>query len=207
MFKQYLTKCRYYDILLLMKLIGSIILITLFLSCQTGPEPAAPIPQDPVRPPVVQAVTVTQTEEVVFEPENVSEELYVSTMEQVQALIGQLNGIIRGRNYNAWTEHIAEDYYREMNGASFLEERTEELFRRDQMVAAAQGRPTPPRRILRSSRDYFEQIVVPSRSNDRVDDIQFLTDNRVRAFTIDSRGNVLILYDLELIDGNWKIVN
>ena len=148
---------------------------------------------------------VEDTEEV-LEIVEVSEELYQTTMADIQALVGELNGIIRSRNYNAWIGYLAEAYYQRVSSREFLEERTDELYRRDQIVASTTGR-TAQRRILRTARDYFEHIVVPSRSNDRVDDIAFLSDNQVRAYTIDNRGTLLILYDLELIDGNWRIVN
>ena len=189
-------------------------LIILILSCQSGPEPVAsqdPAPPAPAAPQTAVVVeeptpvVVAEVPEEVFDPENVSEELYISTMAEVQALIGELNAIIRARNYTAWRGYLAEDYYQLINSPAFLEERTEELYRRDQIIAANLGR-TAQRRILRTSRDYFEHIVIPSRSNDRVDDIDFISDNRVRAYTIDSRGNSLILYDLEIIDGNWRIV-
>ena len=63
------------------------------------------------------------------------------------------------------------------------------------------------KRILRTPRDYFDNVVVPSRSNDRVDDISFISENRVKAYTEDNRGNRVVLYDLEIIDNTWKIIN
>ena len=200
---------RYYFTMKLMKLFGSFVFFVFVLSCQTGPEPVAPQVQEPLPlpPPVEPLVTyVPELVEEDFAPVEVSQELYQTTIADIQALVGQLNGIIRARNYNSWRGYLADDYYRRISSAEFLEERTDELFRRDQIVASATGR-TAQRRVLRTTRDYFEHIVVPSRSNDRVDDIAFLSDNQVRAYTIDNRGNILILYDLELIDGNWRIVN
>ena len=185
-----------------MKLIGSLLLLFMILACQTGPEPV-PAPQ--AAPPPVEPQVVVVEEEV-FEPENVAQELYDTTMADIQALIGELNRIIRARNYDAWVGHLSGDYHARLNSEEFLEERTEELFRREQIIAANMGR-TAQRRVLRNSRDYFDHIVVPSRSNDRVDDIDFTSRTSVRAYTIDSRGNTLILYDLENIDGNWKIIN
>ena len=183
-----------------MKLIGSLLLSIFVLACQTGPEPVTAPPTPPPAEP--QAVAV----EEVFEPENVAQDLYDTTMAEVRALIGELNRIIRARNYDVWVGYLANDYFVRINSDEFLEERTEELFRREQIIAANMGR-TAQRRVLRNSRDYFDHIVVPSRSNDRVDDIDFLSRTSVRAYTIDSRGNTLILYDLENIDGQWKIVN
>jgi hypothetical protein len=61
------------------------------------------------------------------------------------------------------------------------------------------------KRVLRDSRDYFVNVVVPSRSNDRVDEIVFVAENRVLAYTLNARGIRLILYEFELINGQWKI--
>jgi hypothetical protein len=128
----------------------------------------------------------------VFDPGNISEAQFEAVMEELKALIEGLNRIIRA-----------------ISSRDFLDERTEELFRRDVIVAQNMGRDprTVERRVLRTARDFFNNIVVPSRSNDRVDDIDFVTENRVKAYTIDTRGNRLILYDLEIIDGRWKIVS
>jgi hypothetical protein len=40
-----------------------------------------------------------------------------------------------------------------------------------------------------------------------VDDIAFISENNVRAYTVDNRGQKLILYDLAMIDNKWKIIN
>ena len=77
------------------------------------------------------------------------------------------------------------------------------------MVATSLGRDPRQveKKILRTARDYFENVVVPSRSNDQVDDIEFISDTQVKAYTIDARGHRLILYNLENIDDQWKIIS
>ena len=144
-----------------------------------------------------------------FNPESITEEKYTTTKSDVQALIADLNKIIRAKNYNAWRGYLAESYFSEISSAAFLEERTDELYRRDQIVASNLGRDPKKvqKKILRTPRDYFDNVVVPSRSNERMDDIAFVSENRVIAYTMDNRGNRLILYDLELIDNKWKIIN
>ena len=165
----------------------------------TPVEQAAPVIAAPERPPEIQP----------FNPGAISEAQYEAAKLEVQAFIADLNRIIRARNYEAWVDHLAASYHTLINSRDFLEERTEELYRRDVIVAQNMGRDPRmvERRILRTGRDFFLHIVVPSRSNDRVDDIDFVSENRVKAFTIDTRGNRLILYDLEIIDGRWKIVS
>ena len=212
------------------------ILLSLILSCGTEPEiqdtvqAAAPeiTEQREVIPgPVIteQAAIAEQAEaeeieaeqelveyipeEEVFNPDSISEVVYTRTLAEVQTLIAELNRIIRAQNYNLWTTFLSESYYNEINSRAFLEARADELFRRDQVVASARGvNPNQvQRRNLANARDYFIHIVVPSRQNDRVDDITFITDNQVIAYTVDARGNRLILYNLEVINNEWKIVN
>ncbi|MCL2094066.1 MAG: hypothetical protein FWH12_07720 [Treponema sp.] len=159
-----------------------------------GPSPQAVAPSPPEPAP--------QTLEV-------SEEMYQTTMADIQALVADLNRIIRARNYNQWVAYLSESRLAQISSAAFLEETTNDLHRRNQMMAQAMGRnPNQVERVvLRSPRDYFDHVVVPSRQNDRVDDISFVTDRRVIAYTVDNRGVRLILYDLEMINNRWLIVN
>ena len=145
----------------------------------------------------------------VFDPTSISEETYSTTKANIQNLVEELNSIIRARNYNSWLQYLDKSYLDKISSREFLDERTEELYRRDQIVAQNMGRDpkTITKRILRTPRDYFSNVVVPSRANDHVDDITFISGSHVRAYTVDSRGTKLILYDLAMIDGKWKIVS
>ena len=176
------------------------------------PAPTPTVPQKEViaePPPPPQEVIAEVPEEEIFTPINISQEMYENTKADVQALVADLNRIIRARDYNTWTQNLAESYLREISSRAFLDERTEELYRRDQMVASSLGRDPRQveKKILRTARDYFEFVVVPSRSNDHVDDIEFITDNQVKAYTVDTRGHRLILYNLEIIGSKWKIIS
>lgn len=202
-----------------------ILTIILVLSCASGPQPVISAPPAPVEQPAAPAESAPPPEAPpplppappvveappapAFDPANVTEELYETTKADVQAFIGELNRIIRAKNYNAWRAHLAESYFEMISSGSFLEERTEDLYKRDQIVASNLGRDPKrvQKKILRTPKDYFDNVVVPSRSNDRMDDIDFITENQVKAYTIDNRGNRLVLYDLEYLDGNWMIVN
>ena len=215
-----------------MKRIGSLFLVSLIfiLSCGSAPkpvetpppvetaEPQAPVPvsvPEPVPEPIPEPepppqIAEAPVEEKVFDPQSISEEKFETTKADVQTLINDLNRIIRAKNYNAWVSFLADCYLEEITSKDFLEERTEELFKRDQIVASNMGRD--PRRvqkkILRTAKDYFDNVVVPSRSNDpRVDDIDFKDENLVTAYTVNNRGDRRILYNLELIDNHWKIIN
>ena len=173
----------------------------------TPPEPSIPPPEPPVQ--TVQSAPPPPVEKA-FDPLSITEEKFTTTKADVKVLIDDLNKIIRAKNYNAWVGYLSASYFKEISSPAFLEEMTEELYRRDQTVASNLGRD--PRRvskkILRTPKDYFDNVVVPSRSNDRMDDIDFVSENRVKAYTVDIRSqHRLVLYDLEMIDNKWKIIN
>jgi hypothetical protein len=207
-----------------------LLLSSLVFSCGTGPipqeatlaveqeVPSAPHEANdqvetygwtaPVETPVI--TSAEAPEEDVFDPNSISEEVFVAAKKDITALVVQLNRIIRDRNYNTWVTYLSDSYLQEINSRDFLDEKTEELHRRDQVVAQNLGRDpnAVPKRILRTARDYFDYVVVPSRTNDRVDDIGFISETRVRAYTIDERrGQRLVLYDLASINSKWLIVN
>ena len=171
------------------------------------PEPEPQVIQSP--PPEPQPVIAVVPEENVFDPGTITQEKFDTTKADVQNLIQDLNRIIRARNYNAWRTYLADSYFEVISSRAFLDERTEDLYKRDLIVASNLGRD--PRRVqkklLRTPKDYFDNVVVPSRSNDRMDDIDFVSEKHVKAYTVDSRGNRLVLYDLRLVDNKWKIIN
>ena len=209
----------------------SVLPVILVLACGSGPkpveqapeqpapavQPAAPVAQPaasapqpvPPPPPDPQPVQSTPAVEEVFDPATITEEKFAAAKADVQALIGDLNRIIKAKNYNAWISYLSASYLEEISSQSFLEEKTEELYKRDLIVATNLGRDPKrvSKKILKTPKDYFDNVVVPSRSNDRMDDIAFVSENRVKAYTMDNRGQRLVLYDLEIIDNKWKIIN
>ena len=194
-----------------------VIVVMLILSCGTGPQPTEPVPpaevaqpvaapvEDVSRPaePLPQEKTVPEVsappppEEKGFDPGTISKEAYDNTKFEIQHLIEDLNKIIRARNYNSWLTYLSEDYRREINSKEFRDDLVEKF-------PAFRGR-------INNARDYFTNVVVPSRANDHVDDIEFVSENRVKAYTIfitrDNQRQRVILYNLELIDGKWQIIN
>jgi len=180
------------------------------ISIAPPPEPAAPseepLPEElPLEELFSQELLIISQ---VFDPDNVSSDQYEATKADIQDLIQRLDSIIKARNYNAWLEYLSDSYREEISSPEFLEEQTEELYERDTRVATVMGRSprTVEKKILRTLKDYFDNLVVPSRANDRVDDITFISETKVRAYTVDNRGRRARLYDLEIIDGDWKII-
>jgi len=183
-----------------------LILTTLLaLSCGTKPAPeqvqevrttpAATVPQEtPVR-----AAPAAVVEEE-FNPLRVTQEYYDSTKDEVQHFINDLNRIISSRNYASWRAALSDDYFREISSAENLQQISEQPAMKTRRI------------VLRSAEDYFIHVVVPSRANSRVDDIEFVSRNRVKAFTVNVNSRTgeeqrLRLYDLEKIGNTWKIIN
>jgi hypothetical protein len=130
-----------------------------------------------------------------FDPATIPKEVFDSTKSDVQTLIEEINGIIRDKDFNAWVSYLGQDYREALSDEAFLKHVSESNVLKKQKIT------------LRTLGDYFMHVVVPSRTKDRVDDIEFIGQNRVKAFTVNSKGQKLRLYDLEKTASGWKIVN
>jgi len=166
------------------------------VSCGSGPKPS----QEPmVERPVNQQTEIRTNQPDTFDPARITQAYYESTRNEVQQFIEGLNRIIRDKNYNAWRAALSPEYFAQISSAQSLREISE--------LPAMKTRNI----VLRNAQDYFTHVVVPSRANSRVDDIEFISMNRVNAFTINinSRGEEqrLRLYALEKINNTWTIIN
>jgi hypothetical protein len=160
----------------------------LIISCKTTP----PVVEDPG--------LVEFQADTGFNQSQITREYRDSTMNDVRLFIEELNGIIRRRDYNAWKNALSDEYFAEISSKEHL-----------QMISEQPAMKTR-RVVVRTAEDYFRLVVVPSRGTDsRVDDIEFLSMTRVKAFTI-MKNNAgedvrLRLYDLEKFGNVWKIIN
>jgi hypothetical protein len=168
------------------------------LSCGSDPEPQTsdqPVeivePFEAVETPVPESAEVPET----FDPTTITKEEFDTTKVEVQQLIQKLNGIIKAKNYAGWVSYLDDVYFGRISSREYLDQinRTERM--RKANIA------------LRNARDYFVNVVVPSRANDRVDDIEFISQKRVKAYTVSQKGERLRLYDLEKTNEGWKIIN
>ena len=193
-----------------MKRIGIVFCLALwfFISCQNEAEPVQPkapgssqgTAAEKQPEPVQQTQPKTETNPstpptVVFDPSSVTREERETTMADIQQLIERLNGIIRAKNYNAWVSNLSPNYFALISSPEYLNRISQSNALTSQKI------------VLKSAQDYFTHVVVPSRTNDRVDDIEFESHTRVKAYTINNRGERLRLYDLERTGNEWKIVN
>ncbi|MDR2159459.1 MAG: hypothetical protein LBP23_05260 [Treponema sp.] len=145
----------------------------LVISCGTNPEtdtgpvqhsgPAEPVP----------AVSAPRAYD--FDPDNVSKDIYDVTKTEVEQLIGKLNVIIAARDYDAWVSYLEDRYREKISSPAFLKEVSDSEFMKMQ------------KKTIRTPQEYFLNVVVPSRSNNRVDDISFITENKVRVIQFNQR--------------------
>ncbi|MDR1411856.1 MAG: hypothetical protein LBI91_06605 [Spirochaetaceae bacterium] len=179
-----------------------IVLFTAFLSCASEPAPAE-VPAAPeVSAQLAEAEPVETppeepaggTEEA-FDPSSISREMFDITKTDVQKLIADLNRVIRAKNYNTWLSHLGEAYLGKISSEEFLASTSSQPYLKNKRIT------------LTSAKDYFDKVVVPSRTNDRVDDIAFVSEKRVKVYTINDKGERLRLYDLENLGDGWKIIN
>ena len=185
------------DIMKRMSLILSLVLCFV-ISCQDQPDPVQDQGVGTARTQTnggSSGTTTTPPPVSVFDPSSISQEHRETTMTEIQALIQRLNGIIRAKNYNAWVSYLSPEYFAIISSPEYLENLSQNTVLARQNIT------------LRSAQDYFLHVVVPSRTNDRVDDIEFISQNRVKAYTVNNRGERLRLYDLEKTGPNWKIIN
>lgn len=138
---------------------------------------------------------VTKEPEAPEEPEEdfvVTDEVFAQTFSDVEALITELNKTIRNQNYEKWLTFLTEEYKNYYSNQEVLRELSK--------------KPTMQKYDIRLTtlKDYFTYVVVPSRSNARLDDLVFEDNNHVKAIMIIDEQRV-ILYQLVKVDGEWKI--
>ncbi|GHU80733.1 hypothetical protein FACS189468_1320 [Spirochaetia bacterium] len=176
-----------------MKRRGLLLLFPLILGAACNTPPPQELSEQPPDPKIVGPVAEER-----FDPKSITKEEFNSTKSDVQRFIRYLNGVLRAKNYKVWISHLSASYVEEKGSKEFLE-KTSAILMQSKLVSQ--------RKNLHSLYDYFLYVVVPSHQNDRVDDIEFVSHTRVRAYALSSAGQRLILWDLEQMDHNWEIIN
>ena len=122
----------------------------------------------------------------------VSEELYDQTFTEVERTINELNEIISNRDFAEWRLYLTDSYRRTYSDPDVLA-------RSSQSAILVRNNIT-----LESLEDYFNFVVVPSRSDAHLDDLVFIDDETVEAIMeVDDRR--YLLYLLRKTNGRWKI--
>ena len=188
----------------------TVILIT--VSCESTPEityeepPQAP-PFEP--PPMVQhpqpAVVEEPHEEIAvnvpFDPSLITEEQHASTREDVKQFIDMVNHLIKDGNYNKWETVLSPEYIAVTASPENLSWISDTVVMRNNRI------------VLKTLEDYFIHVVGPSRASVNIDeniDIEFLSENKVQAFSIritnTGAEQRVMLYELEKVNDSWTIL-
>jgi len=128
-----------------------------------------------------------------FDPSAVSVEVKTAAISDIRSLIDELNEIIQRKDYTAWLRHLTADYVSYYSDPILLALYSEYPILKQQGIH------------LETLKDYFLFLVYPSRQNDRVDDIEYVSENLVKAITVSPQGNRDILYILEKHGDTWHI--
>lgn len=153
---------------------------------QKEPEP---VKEEPKQPEPVQPKDEVIAE---FEGVTITRETYDQTKSELEKVVDQLNKITATKDYNKWVEFLSPQYKYDYSNPTVLKVVSEAL---------------PVKGIkLRSLKDYFTYVFVPSRSKIRVDDIQFLSPERVNVL-MKQGGRTVIIYGIENTKGKWKLIS
>ena len=173
----------------------------LLLACASTPPAVEPIIEE--EPPTELIITAEPEPATDGRPVGtypVTQETYDQTMIEVQAFIESLNRTIRRSDFSGWRNACSEEYFRYVSSREFLDltySKSSKLQR------------TMPR--LRDVNAYFSEVVVPSRTNSRVDEITFEAEDRVKAWWLypkDRNTSIWMeLYNLIRIGDEWKILS
>ena len=179
------------------RLLGVLVCAMLFAaSCATPPAkaPAAPLEPAPVENPTVKPEPV-QDPVTVTPPANsfvASEELYRTTFRDVQDVVTSITNIISAGDYQGWLSYLTEDYVASRSSQEFLEDASNAAVLKKNRI------------VLKSLKDYFNNVVVRSHLQATLDDIQFLDETHVKALAVVQERTV-ILYYLHREKGRWKV--
>ena len=132
----------------------------------------------------------------------VTQEMYDHTLVEVKAFVEHLNSLIKRNNYNGWKGALSDDYFSYISSEEFLANTSESNMLRSRKI------------VLKTLNDYFTHVVVPSRSNSKVDEIEFTDTNTVKVYYMERRKNEnnefetrrLRLYELVKTGNTWKII-
>jgi len=180
-----------------------LLLASLLFACagaasDVSPKPEQPLPsQEELRDTekeTVQEQETPPTQERTSEEESyeMDQEEYENTMTDLRDLVEQLNDIISAQDYDRWLDYLTDTYIEYYSRQEVLQEYSEAPLLRKYNIK------------LRSLKDYFEYVVVASRRDVRVDDINAIDENTVKVYmVIDDKP--IVVYTLEKVEGSWKI--
>lgn len=144
-----------------------------------------------VEPGKLDVVEIIEPEATKKEGIEVSEDLYNKTFNEIENLINEVTHLIRKKNFNGWKKFLSEKYIEKVGSAEHLREVSESPSLKDVIE-------------LKTMRDYFQWVVVPSRASARLDEIIFKDEQHVTAYMYIEESRT-ILFQFELINDAWAI--
>jgi hypothetical protein len=155
--------------------------------------PTQPVQQQATQPqPVEQPKPAPPPAPNMAQPYAVTKEVYTRTFDEIRTVIDELNTHIAKREYDRWLEHLTPEYVNQTSRPEYLDKWKEDAELKRRGI------------VLKTLRDFFDYRVVPTRSNVKLDEIQFLDDTHVYAFTV-LKGEKYLLYYLVKTDKGWKV--
>lgn len=183
-----------YNLLIVGLLLYSILYLwNILYSCTTVPEPVTTGEENRDDNNDNHPSSSTETNKA-EEPDEYSQTdvEYNAILNEIEIVIEQLNRIIRNREYQIWLTYLTEEYKEKKGNTAYLKELSENPVIKNQNI------------VLRSLKDYFFYVVVPSRYNVKLDKISIIDKNHVKAYMY-MNNEFIILYYLEKQDDEWKI--
>jgi hypothetical protein len=110
----------------------------------------------------------------------------------VQDVIAAITGIIAAGDYDGWLSYLTTDYVASRSSTEYLAGASNAAVLKKNGI------------VLKSLRDYFNNVVVRSHLQATLDDIQFLDETHVKALAL-VQGTPVVLYYLVHEKGRWKI--
>jgi len=122
-------------------------------------------------------------------------ESYEQILDEVKAFINGLNMIIKNRDYDKWRSVLSEELRKEISSREFLNKVAQNPYLKSMKIE------------VKTARDYFNYVVVPSRANSKVDNIEIIAHNRVKAIYINTKKETTeLLYELAKTGDSWTII-
>jgi len=172
-----------------------LLLPLVLVACKSPPAAETP-PAGPI--------VVTTHEDITPGHLAVSQEMYDNTLAEVRLFVEKLNLIIKNKDYEGWKKALSDEFFARISSPDFLASASESKLLRSQKI------------VLKTPIDYFIYVVVPARSNSRVDEIEFIAANAVKVFYVEKSEKLnettevrrLRLYELIKKSGDtWKIID
>lgn len=165
----------------------SVFLVTVFLSCASGPNSNISAGGEGTQGPAPQ-----QTPPPLPPPPATPDPYSEQTFEAVGELVDRLNNAIASRDFETWQGYLSQEYRDHFTDEDVLRE-----LERAPVLRTAQIR-------LRSLEDYFQHVVVPSRQDAQLEELQVDSQQQITALS-DVQGRRVVLYHLIWQEEEWKV--